>query len=70
MGDSQAELIKGFQAKLDGKIKETELSLLSYWKEQIDRVLAMKPEGVASLQANVRKVSDMMGNRIKMMKRE
>jgi len=70
MGDSQAEFVKGFQEKLDGKVKETELSLLTYWKEQLDRVLAMKPEGVASLQVNVRKVSDMMGNRIKMMKRE
>jgi hypothetical protein len=70
MGDSQAEFMKELQAKVDGKIKETEMAVLEYWKGQIDKVLALKPEGVAALQSHVRKVSDMMGNRIKMMKRE
>ncbi|MBI4634150.1 MAG: hypothetical protein HY742_09710 [Deltaproteobacteria bacterium] len=70
MGDSQAEFVKGFQAKLDSKIKETEISVLEYWKGQLDKVLALKPEGVAALQMHVKKVSEMMGNRIKIMKRE
>ena len=70
MGDSQAEFVKGLQAKLESKIKETEISVLEYWKGQIDKVLTLKPEGVAALQVHVKKVSEMMGNRIKMMKRE
>ncbi len=70
MGDNQAEFVKGLQSKLDGKIKETELSVLEYWKGQIDKVLALKPESVAAMQTHVRKISEMMGNRIKIMKRE
>ena len=70
MGDNQTEFVKGLQAKLDGKIRETEISVLEYWKEQIDKVLVLKPEGVAALQTHVKKISEMMGNRIKIMKRE
>jgi hypothetical protein len=33
-------------------------------------VLVLKPEGVAALQTHVKKISDMMGNRITIMKRE
>jgi hypothetical protein len=58
------------QARFDRKLKENEISVVEYWKSQIDRVLSMKPEGVASLQSQLKKVSDMMDNRIKTMKRE
>jgi hypothetical protein len=30
----------------------------------------MKPEGIAALQVHIRKVAEMMGNRIKMLKRD
>jgi hypothetical protein len=43
---------------------------LEYWKSQIDRLLSMKPDGIASLQSQIKRVSDMMDNRIKMMKKE
>jgi len=65
----QAALIKEVQARFDRKLKENEISLLEYWQEQVDRVAAMKPEGVAALQSQVRKISEMMANRIRMLKR-
>jgi len=66
----QTALIKEIQARFDRKLKENEISLLEYWKEQLDRVAAMKPEGVAALQSQVRKISEMMTNRIGMLKRQ
>ena len=68
--DQQAALMKDIQARLDRKVRENELSLLEYWKEQIDRVGAMKPEGVAALQSQIKKISEMMANRIRTLKRE
>lgn len=64
-----AVLMKEIQVRFDRKIKESEIELLEYWKEQVDQVAALKPEGVAALQIRVRKISDMMANRIRTLKR-
>jgi hypothetical protein len=68
--EQQAVLVKEIQARFDRKVKENEITLLEYWKEQVDRVAALKPEGIAALQMQVRKVSEMMANRIRILKRE
>ena len=62
--------IKELQTRFDRKLKESEISVLEYWKSQIDRLLSMKPDGIGSLQSQIKRVSDMMDNRIKMMKKE
>ncbi|MGA3208255.1 MAG: hypothetical protein ABSE05_10585 [Syntrophales bacterium] len=62
--------VKELQTRFDKKLKENEISVLEYWKSQIDRLLSMKPDGIASLQSQIKRVSDMMDNRIKTMKRE
>ena len=68
--EQQAALFKEIQARFDRKLKESEIGLLEYWKEHVDRVGAMKPEGIAALQLQVRKISEMMANRIRILKRE
>lgn len=68
--EQQAALLREIQARFDRKLKESEISLLEYWKEQVDRVAALKPEGIAALQLQVRKISEMMANRIRILKRE
>lgn len=62
--------IKEFQVRFDKKLKENEISLLEYWKSQLDKVLSMKPEGIASLQLQIKRISDMMDNRMKTIKKE
>ena len=66
---AQEAFIKEMQAKLDRKIRENEIEVIEYWQGQMSRVLAMKPEGVAALQLQIKKIHDMMGNRIQMLKR-
>lgn len=66
----QAALLKEIQSRFEHKLKESEIDLLEYWKEQVDRVAGMKPEGVAALQMQVRKISEMMANRIRVLKRQ
>jgi hypothetical protein len=70
-GNGQATaLMKEIQSRFEHKLKENEIDLLEYWKEQVDRVAGMKPEGIAALQMQVRKISEMMANRIRILKRQ
>jgi hypothetical protein len=66
----QAAFMKEFQARFERKLKENEIDMLEQWKGQLDKLAVMKPEGIASLQIHIRKVAEMMGNRIKMLKRD
>jgi hypothetical protein len=68
--NDQQALLKEIQARFDRKLKENEITILEYWKEQVERVAFMKPEGIAALQTQVRKISEMMTNRIRILKRE
>lgn len=68
--ENHQAFIKEIQTRFDKKVKENEISLLEYWKSHLDKVLTMKPEGIASLQLQIKKISDMMENRVKILKKE
>jgi len=68
MENDQA-FIKEMQTRFEKKIKENEISLLEYWRSHLDKLLTMKPEGIASLQLHIKKITDMMENRIKILKK-
>lgn len=69
MLNDQTALVKEIQAQFAKKVKESEIESLEYWKEQLDKLLISKPEGVAALQAQVKRVVNMMGTRINTLKR-
>jgi hypothetical protein len=62
--------IKEYQERFEKKMKENEITLLEHWKAQLDKVISMRPDGVASMQLQITKISEMMANRIKTLKRE
>ena len=62
--------LKEYQKKLERKMRENEMQVVQYWKDRLGKVISMKPEGIASLQLEIRKIFDMMGNRIGMLKKE
>jgi len=66
----QSGIMKEFQIRLDKKLNEHEMSVVEYWKQQLDKMLLMKPDGIASLQLQIKRVSDMMKNRINILKKE
>lgn len=70
MIDDQSALVKQFQSQFEKKIKEAEISSLEHWKEQLDKLLSIKPEGVAALQMQIKRVSNMMANRIATLKKQ
>ena len=67
--DSSANFIKEYQERFEKKLKENEITLLEHWKEQLEKIESSRPDSIASLQAQIRKTSEMMGNRIKVLKK-
>ncbi len=68
--NSTDAFIKEYQERFGKKMKENEIALLEHWKAQLDRVIAMRPDSVASMQLQISKISEMMANRIKVLKKE
>ncbi|MBN2538470.1 MAG: hypothetical protein JXB09_00310 [Deltaproteobacteria bacterium] len=64
------DFLREFQKKVEKKIKENEISVVQYWHERLGKVVSMKPDGIASLQLEIRKIYDMMENRIKTLKKD
>jgi len=62
--------IREYQDRFEKKIREKEIASLEHWKAQLDKVIAMRPDGVASMQLQITKISEMMSNRIKTLKKE
>ena len=67
--DSSAAFIKEYQERFEKKIRENEVALLEHWKTQLDKIESMRPDSIASLQLQIRKLSEMMANRIKVLKK-
>lgn len=67
--ESQAAFQKELQAKIEKKLRENEITFLEHWRAHLERVLAMRPEGIAALQLQIKKISNMMENRIRMLKK-
>lgn len=68
--DKDAEFLKEFQKRFEKKVKENEISVLEYWRERLDKLISMRPDGIASLQLEMKRLSDMMENRVKILKRD
>ena len=68
--DSSSAFIKEYQERFEKKLKENEIDLLEHWRAQLDKISSMRPDGIASLQAQITKMSDMMATRIKVLKKE
>jgi hypothetical protein len=67
--DSSAAFIKEYQERFEKKLKENERALLEHWKSQLDKIENSRPDSIASLLLQIRKMSEMMENRIKVLKK-
>jgi len=67
--DSSNVFIKEFQERYEKKLREKEIEILEHWKAQLDRIIAMRPDSIASLQTQVAKTAEKMANRLKILKK-
>jgi hypothetical protein len=68
--DSSSAFIKEYQERFEKKLKENEIDLLEHWKAQLDKITSMRQDSIASLQAQITKMAEMMATRIKVLKKE
>ena len=68
--DKAAAFIKEYQLRFEKKLKKNEIEIIEYWKGLLDKLIGMKPEGIAALQMQMKRVSEMMANRVKMLNKE
>ncbi|MDO8722116.1 MAG: hypothetical protein Q7J31_07780 [Syntrophales bacterium] len=68
--DKEAAFLREYHLRFERKLKDNEIASLEYWKGQLDKLITMKPEGIAALQMQMKRVSEMMANRVKILKKE
>lgn len=69
MNDTKT-FLKEYQKKLEKTLKEHEILVVQNWKDRLDKILLKRPEGIAALQLEIKKISTMMENRIKILKKD
>lgn len=63
-------MLKDIQERVEKKIREQEIAVIAHWKERVEKILALKPEGIAPLMIELKNLSSMMANRIAAVKKE
>lgn len=69
MDSSSAAFIKEYQERFEKKMRENEITLLEHWKAQLEKIEFSRPESIASMQMQIKKITEMMNNRIKVLKK-
>ncbi len=67
--DSSNVFIKEFQERYEKKLREKEMEIIEHWKAQLDKIIAMRPDSISSLQLQLTKTVEMMANRIRVLKK-
>jgi len=67
--DSSNLFIKEFQERYEKKLREKEIEILEHWKEQLDKIIDKRPDNISSLQLQVTKITEMMSNRLRILKK-
>ena len=68
--DSSNVFIKEFQERYEKKLREKEMEIIEHWKAKLDKIIAMRPDSISSLQLHLTKTVEMMANRIRVLKKE
>jgi len=69
MDSSSAVFMKEYQERFEKKLRENEMAVLEHWKGQLEKIEQSRPDSIASIQSQMKKVTEMMSNRIKVLKK-
>ncbi len=61
-------LLKGIRKKVEEEITRKEMEALLYWKGEIEKVIAKRPESLGTFQMEIKNLIQRMQNRIRMLK--
>ncbi len=60
--------IKGMQKKVEEEMLKKEIDTLLYWKGELEKLMANRPESLATLQIEIQNFIQRMQNRIRVIK--
>lgn len=61
--------LEQMKKKVDHELREKEISITEFWKQEAEKILHKKTESLSALQVEVKNLIVKMDNRIKMVKR-
>lgn len=61
--------LEQMKKKVARELAEREISVIEFWKEEIEKILHKKTESLAALQQEMRNLSERMENRLKIIKK-
>ena len=61
-------LLKGIKKKVEEEIAKKEIETILYWKGEIEKILAKRPESLGTFQMEIKNFIQRMQNRVKMLK--
>lgn len=60
--------IKELKRRVDEEINKKEMETISYWKQELEKILAKRHESMGALQVDIQSFLQRMQNRIKILK--
>ena len=66
-GDETA-WVKGLRKKVEEEMAKKEIETLLYWKAEVEKILARRPESLGTFQLEIQNFIQRMQNRIKVLK--
>lgn len=66
-GDETA-WVKGMRKKIEDEMAKKEIETLLYWKGEVEKILARRPESLGTFQFEIQNFTQRMQNRIKVLK--
>ncbi len=67
-GLDQSTWAKEIKKKVEEEITRKEIEVASYWKGEIERILAKRPESLSSFQLEIQNLVQRVTNRIRVLK--
>lgn len=65
---AETEVLKGIKKKIDEEMTKKEIETILYWKGEIEKILAKRPESLATFQYEIQNFTQRMQNRVKVLK--
>ena len=67
-GMDESAWAKAMKKKVDEEMTKKEIEIVLYWKGEMEKILAKRPESLATLQIEIQSFLQRMQNRIKVLK--
>ncbi|MBM4330451.1 MAG: hypothetical protein FJ117_04350 [Deltaproteobacteria bacterium] len=62
------EWVKGMKKKMEEEMNKKEMETVLYWKGEIEKIMAKRPESLATFQFEIQNFLKRMQNRIRVLK--